>query len=165
MNKFLKGKLYNRCRRAYSLLLAAVQCLHFNRFCEENKISSSSVLQELEAVNFKREEPLPLHLSQILHKYEDFEKSTLARELGKTPQYWMMICRIIQLYLLLHRAMKVRDIKMYAFVLFELAVLFFRTNHMNYARWMVFYALELWSLERDYPGVKSILECGGFSVK
>ena len=41
MNKFLKGKMYNRCRRGHLLLYSALQGIHFDRFLEECTIYQS----------------------------------------------------------------------------------------------------------------------------
>ena len=49
MNKFLKGKMYNRCCRGNILLAAATQGLHFKKFLKDfNGNIGESLLEELE---------------------------------------------------------------------------------------------------------------------
>ena len=48
MNEFLRGKVYNRCRRGYVLLSAATDGLHLKQFFEHNDIHESFV-NELES--------------------------------------------------------------------------------------------------------------------
>ena len=38
LNRFLKGKSYNRCRRGHILLSTALHGLHFQRFLHDNAI-------------------------------------------------------------------------------------------------------------------------------
>ena len=44
MNKFLKGKVYNRCRRGYALLSTAMHSSHLQKFFEDNSIQNVSEL-------------------------------------------------------------------------------------------------------------------------
>ena len=40
LNRFLKGKMYNRCRRSHLLLSTALHGLHFKRFMEDLNIGN-----------------------------------------------------------------------------------------------------------------------------
>ena len=63
-----------------------------------------------------------------------------------------MICIYYHiLYLLLHYAMKINDVKLL-------------TNLHNYSRWVTLYVLELLNLENKNPEVELQLRSGGFSV-
>ena len=70
----------------------------------------------------------------------------------------------METYLLLHRAININDVELYSFALYELAPIFFTTNHHNYARWMTYYALELSNHHNDKPEVFELLQKGAFSV-
>lgn len=48
MNKFLKGKMYNRCKNCHTKLSTAMQGLHFERFLEDVNIPEEK-LQELKS--------------------------------------------------------------------------------------------------------------------
>ena len=43
LNKFLKGKMYNRCRRSHILLFAALHSLHLDRFFQDVEIDDSAM--------------------------------------------------------------------------------------------------------------------------
>ena len=163
MNKFLKGKMYNRCRRGHLLRYSALQGIHFDRFLEECTIDQS-LFKELKAWNQMKNDKPPGLLTNIVQKFENFKAETRAGKHGKTAQFWMTYCKIVELYLILHRAVKISNVDMYGFALFELAGIFFMTNHMNYARWMTFYALELVHLKYERPDLQKVLENGGFSI-
>ena len=50
MNKFLKGDMYNRCRRGNMILAVSMEGLHFERFLNENYLDDKEAfLEELEA--------------------------------------------------------------------------------------------------------------------
>ena len=70
----------------------------------------------------------------------------------------------MDLFLILHRSIKVNDVDLFAYALFELSTLFFVINHQNYARWMTFYALELSNLNHEKPDVLELLKSGAFSI-
>ena len=76
----------------------------------------------------------------------------------------MKYVTIVEMYLVLHRAMKTNDVDLYADVLYELTPLFFHTNHHNYARWMSFFALKLSNVKKEQPYVYEVLIDGAFSV-
>ena len=65
----------------------------------------------------------------------------------------------------MHRAVKINDIDLYCYIVFDMAALFFSTSHVNYARWMVLFALELLNLDITHPGAKDLLKNGAFSVR
>ena len=101
------------------------------------------------------------NIKHTIAKYEFYVNDTLAGKRGKTAQFWMQYATIIDLSNILHRAIKQNDPDLFAYALFELSPIFFMTNHVNYARWMVFYSLELANLNTE---IKAMLRNGGFSV-
>ena len=46
----------------------------------------------------------------------------------------MSYCKLVELYLMVHRAVKINNTDLYAYSLSELAELFFIVNHLNYAQ-------------------------------
>ena len=163
INKFLKGKMYNRCKRGHNLLWAAVHGLHLERFIEDLNVKEDFI-NELDkiAVNGPVSgDDIPKMLKHLITQYEFYCNDTLTGERGKTAQFWMQYAHIIELSNILHRAIKENDPELFAYALFELSPIFFMTNHHNYARWMVLYALELANLD---PELYNMLINGGFSV-
>ena len=163
MNRFLKGKMYNRCRRGHILLAVAMRGVHFSQFLKDNNVSSVR-LSELLEWSQSGTSVIPPELSTLLIKYQFHTEETLTGTHGKTAQYWMIYVKEVETYLLLHRGMKENDIELYAFSLFQLTGLFFKTNHPNYSRWMTLFALQLANLKVDNPKVYNVLRNGAFSV-
>ena len=87
----------------------------------------------------------------------------LACDHRKTAQFWMSYCKLVEVCLIMHRAVKINDIDLYAYSLFELARLFFIVKHLNYVRWMNYYSLELVNLKSEKLDFY-ILNSGGFSL-
>ena len=101
---------------------------------------------------------------KIVDQYKTFRDETLAGRKGKTAQFWMQYCKIVDLYLLLHQLIKSNHVDMFCYTLFELCPIFFVINHQNYARWMTYYALDLVNVKNEKPEVKEALMKGAFSI-
>ena len=165
MNKFLKGKMYNRCRRGNMILAVSMEGLHFERFLNENYFDDKeAILEELEAYANTDQKNISEKMKSFIDNYEEFQQQTLSGLHGKTARYWMIYIYYHKLYLLLHHAMKINDVKLFGYVLLQICPIFFMTNHHNYSRWMTLYALELLNLENKNPEVELQLRSGGFSV-
>ena len=156
LNRFLKRKMYNRCRRAYILLVSALHGLHFSKFIDDQR------LEEMNQGFDKKERPTNA-MTELAQNYQQYMEGTLIRNHGNTGQFWMQYCKLVELYLTLHRAVKLNDVELNAYSLFELSGLFFMVNHMNYSRWMT-YALELSNLKHERPDFYQILKDSGFSI-
>ena len=136
MIKFLKGKMYNRCRRAHILFSAAMHGLHFQRFLTDEG------LDEVTQMNLKKwalsedNSDIPDDLQELVRKYEMYCEDTLSGALGKTAQFWMIYCNLMDSYLLFHHAVKTNVVDLFAYALHDISKIFFTTNHQNYARWI-----------------------------
>lgn len=75
-----------------------------------------------------------------------------------------MIVEYVDLYLLLHRGIKINNVELYSFALYELTPIFFQTNHLNYARWMTYHSIELTNVKDDRPEIHKMLTGGAFSI-
>ena len=81
----------------------------------------------------------------------------MAGEHGKAAKFWMIYIYYVNIYLVLHRAMKTNDFTLFGYTLFQLSSIYFSTNHHNFARWMILYALELLN-------VAEMLRNSGFTI-
>ena len=98
INKFLRGKSYNRCRRGNLLLATAMHGLHLERFIKDMNIPSTNFLQELE--NWAIVEDIfevPSNLQYMVKKYDLYLEETLNGKMGKTAQFWMIYAKIVGL--------------------------------------------------------------------
>lgn len=165
LNKFLKGKMYYRCKRGNIFLSTAMHGLHFKKFISDHEIPDQTISELNQWACSKENEEIPNNLNKLAVEYHQYCEETCSGKLGKTAQFWMLYCRMIDIYLLLNYAMKINDVNLFAYALHKLSSIFFVTNHVNYARWMSRYSLELLNLEKCNPVVYSMLVNGGFSVK
>ena len=88
MKLFLKGKMYNRCRRSHLPLSSDFHRLHFKRFLEFVNIGSN-ILCQLEEWNNLDDEEHTIHLIDLANKYQRYTSDTLSGNFGKTAQFWM----------------------------------------------------------------------------
>ena len=165
INKFLRVKSYNRCRRGNLLLATAMHGLHLERFIEDINIPSTNLLQELENWAFVEDiSEVPSNLHYIVTKYDLYLEETLNEKMGKTVQFWMTYAKILWLIQLMHCAIKINDTALYSFALIEATNIFFLTNHYNYARWVTFYSLDLANLETSQTNLQKFFTEGSFSI-
>ena len=108
MNKFLKGKMYNRCRRGHTLLATAIRGIHFQQYVKLQNVSSSK-LQKLKEWSETENTILCNELATLITRYQLFTKGALNGEHGKTAQFWMKYVAIVELHLVMHRSMKTND--------------------------------------------------------
>ena len=140
LNKFLKGKMYNRCRRVHILFSTALHALHFQTFMQDEEFSDE-LKDELRKWVSDDNDIIPESLDMIALKYGMYCKDTMSGACGKTAKFWMIYCHLVDLYLLFHGAMKTCDVDLFTYVLHDISKIFFRTNHQNYAKWMTRYSL------------------------
>ena len=107
---------------------------------------------------------VPSNLQDMMTKYDSYLEETLNGKMGKTAQFWMTYAEIVGLIQLMQCAIKINDIALYSFALFEVTSIFFTTNHHDYARWMYLYSLDIANLETSQSDLQNILTEGGFSV-
>ena len=122
--------MYNRCRRGNLLLSAALQGLHFKKFIDDVNVGSL-IMTELTKWNDKDSKKPSASLLNFVKKNHKYTEKTLTGDSGKTGQFWMSYCKLVELYLLMHRAVKINDTNLYAYSLFEITGLFFTVNHSN----------------------------------
>ena len=165
INKFLRGKSYNRCCCENLLLATAMHDLHLERFIEDMNIPSTNLLQELENWDIVKDmAEVPSNLQDMVTKYDSYLEETLNGKMGKTAQFWMTYAKIVGLIQLRQCAIKINDIALYSFALFEVTSIFFTTNHHDYGRWMSLYSLDIANLETSQSDLQNVLTEGGFSV-
>ena len=164
LNKFLKGKMYNRCRRSHILLFADFHSLHLDRFFQDVEIDdfAKNMLADWPE---NADQDLPVVLKELSLAYDEYCTETLSGGLGKTAQFRMNYCQLVELFLLFHRSVKENDVRLNACVMHKMSTLFFATNHQNYSRYVTLYSLELLNLEHSNPVVFHMLKNGGLSIR
>ena len=86
MNKFLRGKVYNKCRRCRILLSAASHGLNLKQIFEHNYIYENFI-NELES--WKNVGPEVDRFKHLFERYVTYMEETMASSHGKTAQFWI----------------------------------------------------------------------------
>ena len=120
MNKFLKGKMFNRCRRGHTLLATTLEGLHFSRFIEDVSVKPEQISDIIEWSNKGVGIDPPDHLNQLVTEYEFYSDATLLGDRGKTTQFWLTYTRFVDMFLILQRAVKTNDVELFGYILFEI---------------------------------------------
>lgn len=170
LNGFIQCKNYNRCKRLHPMLALAFETLLFRQFMKKNENVDLVVLELRMDVPPNKKEDVDRICDSAPFKelFEEFEKFKIEAEsgqLGPTAQFWAMYIRYIQIYHIVERSVRETDIDLFITMLTPIIDLFFATNRLNYARWMSKYQLDLMNLQDSHPGLRQILEEGGFSVR
>ena len=135
-----------------------MQGLHFKKFLKDfNENIDESVLKELEIWSKQNETDCLERGNSLVEQYENYSQKTIAGEHGKAAKFWMIYMYYVNTNLVLHCAMKTNDFTLFGYALSQLSSIYFSTNHHNYARWMILYALELLN-------IAEMLRNGGFTV-
>ena len=167
LNGFLSGKSYSRCRRVHQILSISFEILHFRLFLSTTEIKDEN--QEIEEdvlkVPLTNLENTSELLKRTLKLYEKFTTETRNGQHGKTAQYWIGYLDMIQLYRDFVRSVRVGDLKLYMCCIPKLTAYFFRFNHPNYARYLVYYHDCLIKLKSTHPQVYKEFEAGNFSLR
>ena len=168
LHSFLECKNYNRCRRLHPMLALALEILHFRRFVQEYE---DRELLELAGIwKYDTREALETSLSsaafvQVRQAYNDFVKRTESGEMGQTAQFCLMYINYIKIYHNLERSIRENNLDEFIANLTPTIALFFSTNRTFYSRWLTMYQLDLLNAEDTHPGIRQLLDSGGFSVR
>ena len=106
------------------LLSAALHCLHFKTFIDNVFVGSSIMTKLTKWRSDNEDKKLHSSLLKSIKKYHKYtEKITVDHR--KTTQFLMSYCKLSELYLIMHRAVKINDTNLYAYSFFELDGWFF----------------------------------------
>ena len=123
MNRFPKGKMYNCCRRGHIILSTALHGLHFQSFLMDT-YADTDFTDELKVWLETKSDQSPLSLIELSNQYQKYVDDTFSGKRGKTAQFWINYCRIIDCFLLIHRSINPNDIDLFKYALFEIGGIF-----------------------------------------
>ena len=86
LSRFLKGKMYNRCRRGHIILSTALHGLHFQYFLMDTH-TDIDFTDELKVWLETKSDPLPLSPMELSNQYQKYVDDTFAEKRGKTVQF------------------------------------------------------------------------------
>jgi hypothetical protein len=171
LNGFLTGRHYNSCKRLHILLANSMHTLHFRSFIKHNGLLPIEFSENLKRLH---DEPSPAAMQQfeesavyveMMQNYEEYTEATRSGLHGATAEYWVMYIDLVELYLLLSRAVRTNDLDLFIYALGEMCDIFHGTGHPNFARYMVLYLLKLLNIDLTHPGVRQILQAGAMSIR
>ena len=166
---FLTGKSYNRCRRIYQILAAAMEILHFLEFDSRFNNESLSIINE--ELKFIKEEKkinfrcFSKEATEFLDGYLLFSGDNLEGKYELTAQYWMGYIEMLHLYHEFSRSIQTGDLDLYIHCLPKITNCFFTFNHHNYARWLVLFHNNLLKLKTTHLEVHKEFISRCFSLK
>ena len=134
--------------------------MHFKKSIDDVNVKSS-IMTELTGWSDNYDKKSSASLLNVLKKYHKYAGKTSTGDHG---EFWMSYCKLVELYLIMYRAVKINETDLYAYSSFELAGLFFIANHLSYTAWMIFYALKLVNLKFDKLEFYNVLYNDGFSI-
>ena len=85
MNRFLKGKMYNRCRRGSIILSTALHGLHFQSFLMDTH-ADIDFIDKLKVWLETKSDQFPLSQIESSNQYQKYVDGTFAGNKGKTAQ-------------------------------------------------------------------------------
>ena len=112
LNKFIKSKMHNHCRRVHNLLSTTLHALHFQTFMQDEEFSDK-LKDELRKWVSDDNDVIPESLDMIALKYGMYCKDTMSDTCGKTAKFWTIYCHLVDLYL--HGAMKTCDVDLFTY--------------------------------------------------
>ena len=118
MGKFLKDNMYNGCKLGRTLLSTDMQRLHLERFIEDSGISEEAI-NNLQQWIKSKDQAVPETVKILAIQYTKYKEETLNKMRGKTAQYWITYCQIVDLIHLMQRAIKSNDIPLCSYALFQ----------------------------------------------
>lgn len=161
---FLCGTHYNRCKRIHIIFSAALQLLHFRQFLQTKDFDCEIIREELKKFQGDDLSSFPA-LKALLSDYDTYCEDTQIGNHSATAKFWMTYINFVKLYQEFSRSIRTNDINLFIFCLLRIASLMFAMNHQNYCRWIIKYCANLVNIDTTHPGLKPILENGGFSIK
>lgn len=158
VNGVISGKHFNRCKRVHTLVALGLQVLHFEAFLKsrEETVDTAVMIESLRKIlkgeiteeTFQKED-----LTSIMDEYFKYKAETLNEKHGKTAKYYVIYIDLIINYHMLTRSIRTGNFNLLKYVIPRINNLFFVTNQVNYARWLLKYYDNLLLLDTTHPDI------------
>jgi hypothetical protein len=97
-------------------------------------------------------------------QFQNFKQQVRNGQLGKTAQLWMNYCDSVWILLRFVEAIKENDLELYVNSMYAMSSLMFSSDHLNYARYLPMYYMQLKNLVEANEDAKELLGKYGISV-
>jgi hypothetical protein len=169
ISQVVSGSHYNRAMRVHQLMLDALERLLMDKFTSQSKhdVTQSEEMQLL------AQNPSFEGCSVVVNssKYMDFAEEYLKFKdevrkgsMGKTAQFWLIYCDCVWILLRFMEAIKENDLELYMTSMRAMCALMFSADHLNYARYLPMYYIQLKNLTKVNQEAKLLLGKYGISV-
>jgi hypothetical protein len=101
---------------------------------------------------------------QFCRDYNAFKDEVRQGKYGETAQIWINYCDSVRILLRFLEAVEENNLDLYIDSLYAMSSLLFSSDHLNYARYLPMYYLQLRQLVDTNPDVRKVLEKYGISV-
>ena len=169
-NAVVEGRHYNRSLRCHKIMSEALGRHRFQAFLEsiteEMQISVKKIVTNLVDSFPSRlfDQCLDsLELSEVMEKYYSFIK--LESEVSKTFAFWSSYIDIVDQLLQLIHATRTSDWEKHLQVTRSMMCWYFAYDHLNYARYLPAYWVEMTNLHRTHPLTHEEFMAGKWTVQ
>jgi len=169
IEKVMLGKHYNRAMRVHQRVTDALERMLMSEFMVvyTDNIRDSGELKTLgkfPTFDHLEDAQRSEHCLTVMTAYENFKIRVRQGELGKTARFWIMYIDCVWTLLRFQQAYKENNFDQYVASLRQLCGLFFSFDHLNYARYLPLYYMQLKNWELSHPGAVDLLRNNGISV-
>ncbi|KAG8180959.1 hypothetical protein JTE90_024708 [Oedothorax gibbosus] len=169
VNGILSGKHYNRSIRCHKLVYEALSRLLWNAFLgllsvdqHSESIKICERLCELFELGILREE-LPKNFISLMESFNKFVDEGCKS--NATFAFWASYLDMIGCLLNFLRATRSADWSLHLAATEKMIPWFFTYDHVNYARYLPIYLLEMLNLKHTHPTINDQLCSGDFVTK
>jgi hypothetical protein len=167
VNGVLSGKCYNRSIRCHKIMFEAISRLLWTEFLDsvsnEERLHCSEMSLHLHH-NYKlgilKKNELPEDFLSILEKFNDFVAKNCQTNI--TFAFWISYLDMVGSLLIFLRATRNADWNLHLAAVEEIIPWFFSYDHVNYARYLPVYLLEMLNLPKTHPLAYNELSAGNF---
>lgn len=169
ITQVMSGSHYNRAMRIHQHVLDALERLLLKQFLLTNSLDLTQLteLQSLadnptfegcaEVINSEQ-------YQRFIDDYEAFKDDVRHGKYGLTGQLWINYCDRVWILLRFLEAIKENQLDLYLDSLYQMSSMMFSADHLNYARYLPMYYIQLRHLTETNDDIKAILGKKGLSV-
>jgi hypothetical protein len=169
INQVIRGSHYNRAMRIHQHELEALERLLLEKFTSRYSFDIRQVdeLKSL-AVHSCYENCADVMENEdyisFTDQFQNFKQQVRNGQLEKTAQLWMNYCDSVWILLRFVEAVKENDLELYVNSMYAMSSLMFSSDHLNYARYLPMYYMQLKNLVEANEDAKELLGKYGISV-
>ena len=161
----MAGSHYNRAWQVHSIISEALERLLIQRFFAERNMQIPIELSDVLADPELFSEEVTASNITFIRQFEDFKDKARNGALGKTPQYWIIYMDLMRFQHMAHTAVQTNDYDLRVVSWEKVLPFYFALNMFNYSRYGRYYLEILKHMEKNYPGLRHMLERSGLSVQ